>query len=58
MTERDTTPPAAETPRCAAVHPDTGLRCERVVPPHTGWPHVAGDGSQWDDETTRPDGES
>lgn len=53
MTERK---PEATTasgyPRCPAFHPDTGLQCERVVPPHAGHPHIAADGSPWDDETT------
>lgn len=39
-----------EPPRCPERHPVTGLQCARVCPPHTGYAHIAGDGSQWDDE--------
>jgi hypothetical protein len=42
--------PETEIPRCHARHPETGLQCARVVPPHTGWAHIAGDASEWDDE--------
>ena len=38
----------AGPPVCPEVHPVTGLQCMRVFPPHDGYAHVAGDGSQWE----------
>jgi hypothetical protein len=40
-------------PVCPATHPVTGYQCTRVVPPHTGYAHIAGDGSQWEQEAGR-----
>ena len=36
-----------EPPACPEVHPDTGLQCARVFPPHDGYAHAGGDGSEW-----------
>lgn len=33
---------------CQKRHPQTGVQCSRVVPPHTGWAHIGADGIEWE----------
>jgi hypothetical protein len=40
----------AAPPLCQARHSETGLQCARVFPPHNGYPHIAGDGSEWGEQ--------